>query len=425
MKNMSEITNTSNDTSLEKSIYVFDTHDHGRKSQNNNILITVSLYLMIAVYALSVTMLGPLMPMIINVYKIRLSYGGLIVVFQNIGGILSVALGGILADRIKKSSIIIAAYIVYGASLLLISTSPVYGLLLVLFFTLGAGNRMVDSVTNAFIADMHPEKRGIYLNMLHGFYAIGALLGPLYSQYLINRGIAWNRIFSILSFICALVLILFLVMLKKFPPVYISKSKTKNTDLSKVMKNPAIWMLCLIMVTNSANQSSINTWWVMYMQDYIKALISISSISLSVFWAGIILGRFICSYFTRYIKPKHVLIWGNLSGGIILTLSIMIGKPIFLVIAVGLTGFLTGAVIPMLVTIACEWYPQNSGTASSMIFFSGSLAQIFFPWLIGYVIEGFSFKSGITITGVILLIGFLISLYLSVTGKWQKGIGSE
>ncbi|NMB97015.1 MAG: MFS transporter, partial [Clostridiaceae bacterium] len=402
MEIMDKMTNTStkNENLAEKSIPVFDMYSYNKKSQNPNIIITISLYLLTVVYALSVTMLGPLMSTLISEYKIRLSHGGLVVTFQNVGGILSIALGSILADRIKKSKIIIVAYIVYGASLLLISTSPSYGLLLGLFFTLGAGTRMVDSISNAFIADLHPDKRGTYLNMLHGFFAIGALLGPIYSQYLINRGITWNKTFSILAVICAIVLVIFLIMLKQFPPVYINKSEIRNLNFSKVMKSPAIWALCLIMITYSAHQSGINTWWVMYMQDYIKVPELISSISLSVFWIGIILGRFICSYFINYIKPKYILIWGNLSGGIILTLSIIIGKPVLLVTAIGLAGFLTGAVIPMLVTVACGWYPQNSGTASSMIFFSGSLAQIFFPWLIGYIIEGFSFKSGIIITGI-------------------------
>jgi fucose permease len=393
-------------------------HDNKRfvnyKLESNEryvIILTLCLYLLMIVYAISVTMIGPLMSILIEYYKLRFHQGGLIITFQSIGGIISIALGAVFADRIKKSAIIAVAYILYGVSLFAISTVPTYKLLLGLFFILGAGTRMVDSIVNAYIADLHPKRRGFYLNILHGCFAIGALIGPLYSQYLVGSGMSWDRTFWVLGIVCIVVFAVYIILITVLPSKLVYEDITeKHINFSGVMTSGAVWILCLIMVMYVGHQSGINTWWAMYMETHINVSQTISSISLSLFWVGIILGRFICSHLTKYLKAKNILVWGNLLGGLVLTISIIIKNSYFLLISIGVTGLLTGAVIPVLVTVACDWYPQNSGTASSMIFLSGTLAQIIFPWLMGIIMEYIGFQWGIIISGVTLLGGFLISL---------------
>jgi fucose permease len=375
------------------------------------IILTLCLYLLMIVYAISVTMIGPLMSILIAHYKLRLHQGGLIITFQSIGGIISITLGAIFADRMKKSAIIAVAYILYGVSLFAISTVPTYKLLLGLFFILGAGTRMVDSIVNAYIADLHPKRRSFYLNILHGCFAIGALIGPLYSQYLVGSGMSWDRTFWILGIICIFVFTVYIVLITVLPNEIANKNAAKkHVDFSRVMTSRAVWILCLVMVMYVGHQSGISTWWAMYMETHINVSRKVSSISLSLFWVGIILGRFICSYLTKHFKAKNIIVCGNLLGGLLLTISIIIKNPYFLVISAGFTGLFTGAVIPLLVTIACDWYPENSGTASSMIFLSGTFAQIIFPWLMGIIMEYVGFQWGILISGITLLGGFLISI---------------
>lgn len=387
-------------------------------NKRTNIPITITVYILMAVYAVSVTMLGPLIPVLIKFYNIGISQGGLFVTFINVGGIAAIFLGAFLADRISKPLLLTAAFLTYILCLVVISTSPYYIILLLLFLILGIGTRIIDLTANAFIAELHIKKRGLYLSLLHGCFAIGALAGPIFSQYFLSGNIRWNIAFLALGGICTLVLSIYMLILKfKYNKESGHLTQRVSIDLSTILKSPVMWILCMIMVMYSAHQSGVNTWWYMYMKDSIGASKIISSLSLSLFWAGIIIGRFTCSYMLRYINQKQIIIWGNLTGGIVLTAGIILSIPTLLIFAISFAGFLTGAVIPLLITIACDWFPTNTGTITSIIFFSSTMANTISPWLIGVFIENFGFQHGIVITGITLLIGFFVALSIPLKSK--------
>lgn len=377
-----------------------------------DMILTWTLYLLMFAYALSVTMIAPLMPILVQQYKLKLSQGGLIMTFQSIGGILAIALGGILADLMKKSRLISIAFIIYGFSLILIAFSPSYAVLLGLFFILGASTRMLDAVINAYISDLHPSRRGLYLALLHTIFGVGAFFGPLFSAVLINSGLKWNQAFLILGIVCIVILLLYSIVIKNTSYKEGSRSNTKPKNFISLIANPKVLILCFIMFMYTGHQSGISTWLPMYMEKQLETGSFLSSLGLSAFWVGIILGRFICSFLSGKFDAKYIILLGSLLGGAILISGIALNIPYVLIVASGVTGFLTGAIIPLLVMIACNWHPQNSGTVSSMIFFYGNLALMVFPWLIGVIAENISFQLGMLVTGLTLLIIVLLALLL-------------
>ena len=150
----------------------------------------------------------------------------------------------------------------------------------------------------------------------------------------------------------------------------------------------------------------------MYLQDTLKFAPFFSSLALSVFWVGLILARLTCPRLLRLLDSRHLLLWGNFLGGLILLGGFLINIPIVLMFAVGITGFLTGATMPLLIVLGCGWYPENSGTVSSMLYLSSTFSNMFFPWAIGVVSEATSFTGGMLITGVPLLLVVIFLLPL-------------
>lgn len=368
------------------------------------------LFLLVLVYAISFTMIGPMMPILIEQYTIRVSEGGLISTFQSIGGILAFVLGGIFADRMKKSRLVGISFGIYVVSLLLISIAPIYMVLLCLFFVLGVSTNLVDILANAYISDLYQEKRGMVLNLLHSFFGVGAFIGPLFSSILIQQGVNWNIVFRILGVVCIVVLVLFSVILRNAPEEIQIHSRQEKKNILKFFTIPRMWILCIIMLLYAAHQYGLNTWLPMYMETSLGSTNFLSSLSLSVFWIGIILGRLTCSRLSLRFTPRQLIMWGGLIGGIILTLGILMSSPVMLIITSGLSGLLTGAFIPLLITIGCEWYPQNSGAISSILFLNSTVSRMLFPWLIGIIAEVFNFRLGMLITSVSLIITFFVAI---------------
>lgn len=377
---------------------------HEDLNDNSKTIITSALYLIMFAYGFSITLIGPLMPVLIQQYHLRFSQGGLILTFQSAGGLLAMALGVVIVDMMKKSRLILAALVLYSLSLLLISFTSLYMVLLGLFFALGAGTKMIDIVINAYISDIHPDKRDSRLNFLHACFGFGAFAGPLFSTAILNKDMQWNNIFLIFGIICTTIAVCYLIILKVTRTQEKKKDMIKSGYNFKIFTDKKIILLCLVMFLYAGHQSGATTWVPTLVEKTLEANIVISGLALSVFWLGITLGRIVCALISRKVKPKYLILIGSLLGGLFLIAGLNADGPLVFTIALGITGFFTGAIIPLVITTACESYPDNSGTVSSLIMLVGSLAWMVFPWLVGVTSEIYDFKLGMSITGIVLLL---------------------
>ena len=143
--------------------------------------LTGAIFLLMFTYAISFTMLGPLLLPIRDQYGISLSQSGLMTTFQGVGGSLGVLVGILVADRWRRSTSLRATFSVYGLSVLLVVFLPYFPALVLLFFLIGASTRLTESLVNASVADIHGGSRGFYIILLHACFGVGALLGPIFS----------------------------------------------------------------------------------------------------------------------------------------------------------------------------------------------------------------------------------------------------
>lgn len=385
-------------------------------------LLTCYLYLLMMAYAVSVTMIGPVMPVLIEQYNLRLSQGGLVTTLQSTGSILAIITGGMISDSIRKSYIICTAFFLYIISLLLVSTSPSYTILLAIFFLLGASTKTVDSIINAYISDLHPDRRGLFLAFLHIFFGTGALIGPLFIRTLLNRGIAWFEAFRFLGIICLAVLLGFMLLINRTGIKESPKANINTANIFTLFKDSRILMLCLVMLMYAGHQSGVVLWMSTYSEKVLNAGTFFSSYIISFFWVGIITGRVTYPVLSKRFSPRKLLAVGSLLGGFLLVSGIIVSTPFILAAAVTLAGALTGATYPILIALGCSWYPENSGAVSSAFFLCSAIASMFFPWLIGLTGEIFNLKTGMFITGTNLLIIPLLLLSLKDIQENRPGI---
>ena len=376
--------------------------------------LTGYLFLLNAAYAISTTMMGPLMPRIIDQYGITLSQGGLFVSAKSIGGILAIVIGIFVSDRLSKSRLLSLAFFAFGLGLFLVGLVNVYVALLVVFFFIGAGSKLSDTLLSAYIADVRSDRRGYYLTLLHTFFGVGACASPLYVYFLLSREIAWNKIFSILGVI-AIILILLLPILTKneksdLPVRDPLKKQNERKSLLEPLRfmkgQPFIWIVSLIMFFYTGHHGTLSIWIPMYMEDYLEMAPAIAGLGITSLWIGMTLGRFLGAHLIERLKPMRMLIFGALLGAVFMASGLMTQNGTILLAALFLNGLVTGGTIPLLVTIACNRYPDYSGTVSSLIFLSGSFASVFFPWFSGLIAENTSLYTAMMLTWLTLLVIF-------------------
>ncbi|MGI6169560.1 MAG: MFS transporter [Christensenellales bacterium] len=380
--------------------------EKGRKRQ-----LTIVLYLLMLAQALVTTIIGPLVSVFIEEYSISLSQNGLIPLMQGLGGVVSVLYGMMFSDSIKKSKLITIFFALYTVSMVAVSFSKTYALLVVLFFVIGASTKMIDAMLNAYVAELHQENRTLYLNLLHAFFGVGALTGSIVSGAFVSAEVRWPWIFITLGVFCCVLLAAFVLVNRKHPEVEAkSSSKVNFADVREIIKQKKIFVLAVLCLLYAGFYISISTWMPTYMQTFSGTGVMLAGITVSAFWVGVIVGRLISPLLTKKIGSKKLILSNCLIAGILFIVATAVGNPTLFMVVLVINGFLVGPVVPLCVSTASGLYPSNTGAASSLIFLFTAIGAFLVPWLVGVVAENMGFVAAFILCGLMPLISALLAV---------------
>jgi len=410
--------------------------EHSRRT----FVLTASLYLLMLAYAISVTMLGPLIPALRSEYGLTLSQAGLMTTLQGVGGSLSVLVGILVADLVKRSTSTLVAFAIYCASALLVVVLPHYQVLLVAFFLIGASTRLLDSLVNAYVADIHQRHRGFYLNLLHASFGVGALLGPSLSVFVLHLNLRWSGVFVSLSAFCLCALAFFVFAQRGFrrgqlAAVPAAAGSTppaaRPGDLAGVRPPGAVspfagftllrdgraLVPCLLGFLYVGFATGLSVWVPSYMHQVFERPALQASLPVSALWVGTISGRIVFSFLSRAYRVPALLAFGNTLAATAALLAIFANTYWTLTIGLMAIGFFVGATIPLAYSLLRETYPENGGAMSSALTFFSTLGLMTIPWAAGFVAEKAGFWYGLLTLGLCPCGLAVLSVRLALTHR--------
>lgn len=382
------------------------------KTKNGKVLaspipVTIALYFMMFAYAVSNTLIGPLVIVFIKQYAISLSANGLITLFQGVGGILFLIIGIFYGDKLLKPTWIIITFFSYCVAMTLLAFVSAYYQILILFFIIGANTRMLDAMMNAYVAEIHMEKRAFFLNILHACYGAGALIGPILSSFFISQNIQINFMFLGLGMFCLLIFAFFLYINKHSRIVSIrSEARTIRTVI-KLIKNRNLLIMCTMAFLYVGYALGLSTWLPAFMVQEMHTDVIFSGLVVSALWSGIVTGRISHSFLSLRYKKRNLIIFGNLIGGTAILSAILINNPIAYIFGLFISAFFISAIMPLTMAMTGELFLQQTGSASSIIMLGATMGLMIVPWMIGLVAENVDFWAAILIVG---LFSYLISI---------------
>ncbi|MGA0889337.1 MAG: MFS transporter, partial [bacterium] len=353
-----------------------------------------------SLYGVSIVMIGTLVPELLQYFEVSLSDIGFLMTIQCFGGILALFLGSRFAEKVKKSLIIPIAFGSLGLGLLVVGYSASFLVLQTAFFLTGFFIRITDIFLNAFVGQIHQENSGIYLNRLHMFFSIGAFTGPFYSGMLIKLDFHWQQIYSIIGILFVVSALLGCWFILPIGKMHQTQSPMHRAPLHflEIIQDPKIWILGATLLFYSFHQLSVTVWLPYYMEDSLGASKEMANLAISLFWFGIILGRFFVSIIVKNQDPARLLSFGAFVGAFLLVVGIY-SRDIFLTTsAYFIVGLLTGAVIPLAFTICYKIFPEVIALATTFLSIFLLSGQMVGPWLLGFSAEMFSINNAIFLT---------------------------
>ncbi|MCD6231553.1 MFS transporter [Candidatus Aerophobetes bacterium] len=352
-------------------------------------------------------------------YKLSGAQKGNLVSASSLGFVLATLTGGYLSEFLGKKPIIAIGSIFsvigsflfgYAPNIKLISP---YHLSLFFIFLVGAGTGVMDGVTNALIVDLYPEKKSLYLNLSHAFFAIGAIIEPIIAGYLI-KWFNWSWVYYFVAMFGLLILILF--SFQKFPS-FKDEQKLNVEIIRKIVSKRDFWGLNLCIALYVGAEIGFGSWLVEYLQ--VNNNFELSQMSagmfLSYFWIAMLIGRFLYGFLVERFSYKTVLSFSSL-GGALSSLGFIFVNHLYLAIAfVVLYGLFLSGMFATIISLGTEKFPRYSGVITGAMVASGGIGGAIFPNIIGRIadIEKWGLELGLGSCALYLLGIFIIILMIT------------
>lgn len=388
--------------------------------QKRRVVFTLYAYIFMIGFAVSGTMFSTVLPKIIGDYKLTLAQAGLFSVFTSSGNLIAMVITGMLGDRYRKSILMGIVFLGMSVTLTLIGLEPPFFLLLCFLVLLGVCSSILNLIVTAYVSDLYGDGRAKYINLVHMFYGVGSLVGPLYPMLLSQSGFRWKYSYLFLAGIVMAIGISYFVVMKnlKEPALSIGRNTLKEKQEAASFQSwrnlfhyKGMIALCIMsFLYMGGHQNTFSTWFQTYLQTENAQIYTeeFTSICMTLYWIGMVISRTISASVSQKIAPREFILAGSLGGVAAMTLGMLFQVPWVWVLSVMALGICTGAVYPLTFAISCAWFPDASAKVSSVVGIFTSVGSMFCGWLVGKIANSVSFYFAMFIPWVSLAVVFLI-----------------
>ena len=265
--------------------------------------ITLAAFLALGLNGMMFAFFGTGLPALRAFLGINLEAAALLTALLQAGFSVTSLLGGILSDFVRRDRILMAGCFVLGAGTFLLGTSPAFTATIWIVILMGIGAGFILSSSNVLLVELHPDRKGMILNIHHIFFGLGSLIGPLVmGRLLLHHN--WQAGYDGVA-LCLLIIVVFFIFAG--PPVDSLRSRRNILqDLGKLLADKYYILMALVSALAIGTQLALMLLSVTFLEDSKGMTVSAASIALSAFFACLVLRRLICSWLSLRICNSKI-----------------------------------------------------------------------------------------------------------------------
>ncbi len=357
--------------------------------------------------------LGSFIPFLRETYGFSYDLSGVLLSCQSIGNLAAVLIAGMLPAYLGRRRAVLSTAVWMAVGYLIFAGgfgNP--GLLIAAFLMTGMARGGNSNFANTMISTLPGEKAARGYNLLHGAFAVGALLSPLVLIFCAGRWPAagWRVMAALL---CALCLLQLAVYARMPLPEERPEKGLKSVDWS-FLKVRLFWLGSAMLFFYISTEYAIVGWLVTYFQDIGVLDPNQSQLMNSLLWLVIFAGRMVGAAVTGRISRSRLLVIDGLGLCAFFLLMFFSRTPAPIVIGLMGVGAFMATIYPTAFAFGSDCVRGNDMGCSVMIF-SGSAGGIITPALVGFVAERTGdIRAGMALVAVctvLLLASILISVF--------------
>lgn len=381
----------------------------------NKKLLVCSCFIAMSIFPISFTIANPILIKISNTVMKDITLVGFIFTFFSAGSIIGAGTSGIICKFFHRNIVLKIIYFLQVISFLLISFWINLYIFYLSFLLIGFCAGFISVQLSSIISEIYEGQSGLYLNMLHMFFGVGAFIGPYLSLLADKWNLGLGGPFYLAA---ALSFINFLFAIFVWMPEsndYKVKNLVVSAELNDItgagnlnsikIKYGYLMMVLLIfsIIFAFSSREGINYWmptFLMLNRNFDQAT---AGKILSYFWIASIGGRFTTGLFTKYFKIEGILFFQSILCFLVAIAAIVINNRSMIFIFVLLIGFLNAGFFPSILAIGSTYYRENKSLVISVLTAFLSVGGFLATGMVSIVYKYFSLQAGLIIVSSLIL----------------------
>jgi len=305
---------------------------------------------------------------------------------------------GYLMKRLGRGVVLPAAVFAMAVGLGLESVAPTWTVFVVGAGIGGLGSGAVEVGMNGLFLDRFHEDRGRALSRLHLCFSLGALAAPLAIGALVEMGVTWRLPFAATGAIVLAVGLRLATRDLRVPHVATATSSGRGPGGRRVPL--PLLFLALAIACYVASETGVSSWLVRFLD---AAPIGVATLALSLFWAGLAIGRIIASRIADRFAPIAVATACGLATGAALVAAVMVPWIAASIALFALAGVACGPIYPMIVASAGALYPARANAVSGVLTAAAVAGSLVYPPAMGFISNGPGLGVGMAGAGLLAI----------------------
>ncbi|GEM_PF-1036431 len=361
--------------------------------------------------------LGPVLDSILKDLGLSLAQGGLLSLSFYAGRVTGMLLLNFALARVPLKTIMVAcAWVVALGSAAAGLLSFNLGFLMAALYVSGVAGVIPNAVSGVWVA-AHVEK-GLERAMLliAAFFALGVVVAPLAIGGLLQAGVTWRMIFigeAVLSVVVAGVLTLL-----PFADVR-GRQNLGLVHLRGLASSRRLLLTVMLAAIFSyvATEGMLGVWLPKHQVEVFGAGPAVAALSVTLFWSGITVGRYLAVPLTRTHSPARLLAGFAGMEAVFIAATALAPSLLWSQVFAFLAGLGASACWPLVACYTPRFPGWYSGVVYSLMMLAGTGAYSTFSYVVGPAAEALGMSIALALAAVPATAVMILALVLERAGR--------
>lgn len=329
-------------------------------------------FLMFFMFAMTTDSVGLIIPEVIKEFHLTLTSAGALQ-YGTMLGIATAGLGlGFLADRIGRKRAILLGLSLFAATAFLFPAAKTFPEILILITAAGVAIGIFKTGALALVGDVSVSAVQFTstMNLVEGFFGVGAIMGPLIVAQLILNGVSWRWLYVVAGCLCTVLMLV--AVMARYPRASLKGEAVPGVGRTiALLRDPRALAFSIGAFTYVAVESAIYVWMPTLLADVRGAGQPLVAYALPVFFVLRALGRFLGAWTLQYVNWASALALAAILIFLCFAVSLSGGVGVALY-ALPLSGLFMSIVYPTINSRGIGSFPpaEHGAVAGIILFFS-------------------------------------------------------